>query len=210
MARLQGISIVYRAMTTHPDNYSIQFCACRALNSAARFHAKNQESCRKNGVTKAIISAANRYNNDQLLVEMAQGAIAAITCTQDDAGNQANISETTSGKQAKRTEAKTQIIPRHSMHEPPLPKGMNGVAALSHLSDSANASDVSVERLAASNQEKAAQKCTVCGKTAAESGLRKLMKCSGCTVAPPYCSSVCQKAHWSAHKLECKANRNAA
>jgi hypothetical protein len=49
--------------------------------------------------------------------------------------------------------------------------------------------------------------CVRCSKTAADEGLRKLLKCSACTIAPLYCSTACQKACWKEHKAECKANR---
>ena len=42
--------------------------------------------------------------------------------------------------------------------------------------------------------------CLNCGKTA---GTSKLLKCGGCSVVQ-YCSRVCQKEHWKAHKKNCK------
>jgi hypothetical protein len=56
-------------------------------------------------------------------------------------------------------------------------------------------------------QRRAAEKCVACGKTAADVGATKLMKCSGCTIAPKYCSPECQQTCWREHKAECKANR---
>jgi hypothetical protein len=49
--------------------------------------------------------------------------------------------------------------------------------------------------------------CATCSKTAADVGMKRLFKCSGCTVAPRYCTAECQKANWAAHKAECKVNR---
>jgi hypothetical protein len=51
--------------------------------------------------------------------------------------------------------------------------------------------------------------CVACGKTCADVGMKQLLKCSGCTLAPKYCSAACQKECWPAHKTECKANRKA-
>jgi hypothetical protein len=52
-----------------------------------------------------------------------------------------------------------------------------------------------------------AQLCVGCGKTREQLDMRPLLRCSACTVAPGYCGAACQKAHWPAHKVECKANR---
>ncbi len=56
-------------------------------------------------------------------------------------------------------------------------------------------------------REKAMEKCVSCGKTAGELGMKQLLKCAACTVAPCYCSTECQKTCWREHKVECKANR---
>jgi hypothetical protein len=52
-----------------------------------------------------------------------------------------------------------------------------------------------------------AEGCSKCGTTPADLGVEKLLKCSGCTIAPLYCSVVCQQACWKAHKADCKANK---
>ncbi len=49
--------------------------------------------------------------------------------------------------------------------------------------------------------------CTGCGKTAEQAGVKKLLACSACTVAPRYCSPECQCACCKLHKAECKANK---
>jgi hypothetical protein len=49
--------------------------------------------------------------------------------------------------------------------------------------------------------------CSNCGKTCVDLGIERLLKCSGCTIAPVYCSVVCQQACWKAHKADCKANK---
>jgi hypothetical protein len=52
-----------------------------------------------------------------------------------------------------------------------------------------------------------AEVCVVCGKTPQEMRMKMLLKCSGCTIAPRYCSATCQKVDWAVHKAACKANR---
>jgi hypothetical protein len=56
-------------------------------------------------------------------------------------------------------------------------------------------------------EKKPIDACVVCGKTAGSPGVKKLLKCSACTIEPLYCSAECQKASWGAHKAECKSNR---
>jgi hypothetical protein len=50
--------------------------------------------------------------------------------------------------------------------------------------------------------------CEMCGKTAAQLGVRRLQTCSACTIAPTYCGAECQRACWGAHKAECRAHRS--
>ena len=59
-------------------------------------------------------------------------------------------------------------------------------------------------------QNRAQEVCTACGKTAAMVGIKKLMKCSACTIEPLYCSAACQRACWGAHKAVCRENRKQA
>ncbi len=56
---------------------------------------------------------------------------------------------------------------------------------------------------------RARKTCAVCGKTAAEAGIPKLLHCSVCTIKPRYCSEACQLHAWNhgGHKAECRANR---
>ena len=56
----------------------------------------------------------------------------------------------------------------------------------------------------------ATQVCVACGKSAVDVRVKKLLKCSACTIEPKYCSVECQHACWPAHKAECKANRKPA
>jgi hypothetical protein len=51
--------------------------------------------------------------------------------------------------------------------------------------------------------------CVACGKTSADVGVKALLRCSACSIAPLYCSVECQRACRKAHKAECKANKKA-
>ena len=48
-------------------------------------------------------------------------------------------------------------------------------------------------------------RCANCGKTAAATGLPKLLRCSKCK-SVAYCGAACQRVHWKAggHKAACK------
>jgi hypothetical protein len=48
--------------------------------------------------------------------------------------------------------------------------------------------------------------CSACGRTAKDLGLRHLLTCGGCTIAPLYCGVACQRACWKAHTRECREN----
>ena len=67
--------------------------------------------------------------------------------------------------------------------------------------------DVIAQKLDQHEKAKLAEACSACGKTAQQAGLSRLLRCSGCTVAPLYCCGECQKGAWGKHKVECKANR---
>jgi hypothetical protein len=67
--------------------------------------------------------------------------------------------------------------------------------------------DVVAKRLAVYEEEKLAETCVECGKSAKMLGVLRLLRCSACSIAPRYCSVECQKAAWPKHKAECKANR---
>jgi hypothetical protein len=62
-------------------------------------------------------------------------------------------------------------------------------------------------KAAPKNGAKVMEMCVACGKTAAEARVKKLLRCSACTLAPRYCSVECNHACWAAHKAECKANK---
>jgi hypothetical protein len=92
--------------------------------------------------------------------------------------------------------------------------GPGSESALPYASAHARGEDASAARAQANKASKAGAKamevCVACGKTAADARVKKLLKCSACTMAPKYCSAGCQHACWAAHKAECKANRKPA
>jgi hypothetical protein len=44
-----------------------------------------------------------------------------------------------------------------------------------------------------SSSSRVTDSCAACGKTAAEVGIKKLLKCSACMIEPLYCSGECQR-----------------
>jgi hypothetical protein len=70
--------------------------------------------------------------------------------------------------------------------------------------------DVVEKKLDERERTKHAEACSSCGKTAAEVGLNRLLRCSACTIAPLYCCAECQRGAWGVHKAECKAKRKAS
>jgi hypothetical protein len=66
---------------------------------------------------------------------------------------------------------------------------------------------IALEKIgAASVEDQRMLACSVCDRTAADVGVKRLSFCSACTIAPRFCSTECQRAGWPAHKAECKAN----
>jgi hypothetical protein len=59
-------------------------------------------------------------------------------------------------------------------------------------------------------KRKTCQVCAVCSLSVGERGVKKLFRCSACTLAPVYCSPACQQAGWKGHKEECKKNKKTA
>jgi hypothetical protein len=57
------------------------------------------------------------------------------------------------------------------------------------------------------NAKRLEQACVTCGRTAEELGIERLLKCSACTIRPPYCSAECQRSDWAVHKAECRMNK---
>ncbi len=84
--------------------------------------------------------------------------------------------------------------------------GWNREAGIQWLADDMQ-KDAIAQKFHVRAQEKQAEACTACGKTAGELGLERLLRCGACTLRPWYCSAECQRACWGAHKAECKANR---
>ena len=112
------------------------------------------------------------------------------------------------------TAASVQQVPESGPSD--MLRAQAGVAASSSSSSAAAATAAGQASHGAANSSqalkvgaKALDVCMACGKTAADVGAVKLLKCSACTIAPVYCSAACQSACWKEHKVECKANRKA-
>jgi hypothetical protein len=202
-----GINVVARAMKSHPNSLIVQYQIMTVINMACANHVRNQDACRRSGAIDAILHAIDYFKHDPRVLSMAREALAKISANHDV--NTAYVKSKMTGKQASRLAKVTleDFLPPESQLDP----------YLKHTLDMANGylqatkeHDVAGQMAKAREKEKLAQKCVVCKKTAEEMGLKQLSKCSVCTIAPSYCGKECQKAHWAAHKNECKQNRKPA
>ena len=86
------------------------------------------------------------------------------------------------------------------------PKQKASAAAPAPSAPSASASTTSSTAIPSISSD---SRCASCGKTAAATGLPKLLRCSKCK-SVAYCGAACQRVHWKAggHKAACKKIRN--
>jgi hypothetical protein len=103
----------------------------------------------------------------------------------------------------------------HRMYHAPMP-GMGGLAS-SMFGNSMNnikggtrniQKGMMQERVSVKPDAVDVAVCAQCGRQPnVDVGEKKLVRCSSCKAAW-YCNSVCQKKHWSTHKVKCKALKN--
>jgi hypothetical protein len=174
-------------MSKHEDNSDVQACACATLGVILEGHEDRLRLLISKGGMARLRHASRLCQQDGKVhesVRCLQNQFSAVFGSYDECGDIEQAS--TNGDVAS------------SMETLRLGDG-DGDGDEKH-----NKGAKSVGKL----KSKSVEVCVACGRSAADVGAKKLLKCSACTIAPMYCSAECQKACWGAHKAECKANRN--
>jgi hypothetical protein len=209
LAGRAGVTLFIRCIKRHTDQ-NVLDRICALVKTVC--HNKNQDIVRETGVIDELLTLTERVKQNFLALGCIRTAIKVIT--DNHKVNQAYLTRTMSLKQARilyRAEVPHAVdseslgfdenrLRDMGMTKEELIAGMNGF-----IQDVKT--DVAAKQVHDRELEKQADACVVCGRTAGELGLARMLRCSACTLKPSYCSVQCQRACWGAHKAECKANR---
>jgi hypothetical protein len=204
-----SISTMTQIMNAHPDDEDTQHVLIFMIQMMVAASPNNQDVCRKCGTIDAIIRASKLHKESRWVLLISREALNVIASNHKQ--NSEYVKQHLSGKLA----AKMKMSPLEDMEKAALDCGWPQEVyekLKKSVMERINAAgpEITEELAQAREREKLAQKCVGCGKTAADMGVQQLLKCSGCSMAPLYCGSQCQKAQWKEHKAECKANRKKA
>jgi hypothetical protein len=170
--------------------------ACITLYYAAMHHPRNTEYCKNNGGREAYLAAFNHHKGNKTYeyhLRHARDVFMGESCSREEVFCRQNT-RIFGGPNLQRasTDCTAHGAPRTSASTSKQPASSQAMSR----------STAHVERVCLSQDV-----CVACGKTAQDSGMAKLLKCSACTIAPMYCSAACQRACWPQHKAQCKANK---
>jgi hypothetical protein len=209
--------VLLKTMEKNETEASVQMHACSALEAITRDHKRNTDMLRKKGGLRLVTHAVSAFGHVQGFKYAPTRLLERLQCANADVNTR--TAGTTSGAHAPHADSATSGAKSATKNERETGGQNTVMAGLQRLTLSTQNHSAAVagsNPAVTESQEAAAQHlqnrkdkevCVACGKTSAEGGVQ-LRKCSGCTLAPRYCSEQCQRASWPAHKAECKANRN--
>ncbi len=207
-----AISLLVRCLKLHSDDEKFLTVICKALIIIHYDGARDR--CRETGAIEALLGAAVRFKHSS--DNLGHIRYTLMMLTQAHAQNTAYLARVMTPKQAKILgTCDTQIDTVEKLQHSRMPgnvqcwtsKELEGIQALAVDNERRIQQDVVAQKLSEREREKLAEACSLCGKTAQELGLVRLLRCSACTIAPLYCSAECQRGAWKMHKSECKASR---
>ncbi len=200
----------------------IQLQACAALEAAACDNAPNTRMILERGGLENVSQCSSMITTRDLIMKMMAPALGRPSLFQNaqnsahmTEGGVALISRPVGGDDAAAAPLKetlnrlVDMLKRASNEQAGAASGAAS-SAVEEVESSRDAAGQSGARTPGSQRKRDGrvdEVCMACGKNAADVGVAKLLKCSGCTNAPRYCSAECQRACWGAHKAECKANK---
>jgi hypothetical protein len=187
------IDTLLQILAQNKNNSDIQLHAHAALGSIAHSNEANTQAVMRKGGVELASQAARKADAFMKLFNLDRNQVKGFS--RDNANLQlASRQESAIGLTGQSNDAiKT------------------NVAAESHLGiPSRPTASCELTRTACGSQSAGEMTCVACGKSAADVGASRMLKCSACTIAPKYCSAECQSACWPAHKAECRSNKKAS
>jgi hypothetical protein len=204
MHKADGISTLVMSMNKHPRNAGIQYDACFLLHISTIDHVPNQDRCAQTGAMDTVLRAVDMLKNSDEFLHCARHAV--LTITYNHVANTDYALRVITPNQAKRM---TNLAVQQAYGKRFAPtdeaKRRSRCAAKSVVRHDKD--DVFARIVMRREENASMETCVCCGKTAVMVGLKRLERCSACTIAPTYCGVECQRACWRAHKDACKANR---
>jgi hypothetical protein len=207
------ITLLIRCLKTHSEE-RVVIPLCDALTCSVT-RSLQQDFCREAGAFEVLLALAERVKDNTRVVCWIRTVLTAITSNHQ--GNRVHLTRIMTPKQNKLLHKSGSelhyFFGAHScpdddseaLNETGVPR--KGMTPLLRWIENDIQRDAVAQKFHDRAQEKQAEACTACGKTAGELGLARMLRCSACTLRPWYCSAECQRACWGAHKAECKANR---
>jgi hypothetical protein len=213
LAETDGIRVFVRCLRTLTDQDELLAACCSLGKSMAV--GVNQDACRKEGAIDVLLALSERAKNDPQLLfyircllndiskkheENTRYIRSVMTAKQAKIPARAEVPDTTD---LKPTSNDTKTLGDRQITQQDVEFWQKYMRKRGQFMQT----DVAAQKLEERDQEKMSEACIACGQTAEQLGLSRMLRCSACTVSPLYCSAECQKASWSAHKAECRANK---
>jgi hypothetical protein len=208
-AKARGMPMLIKCLEAKGNDTDMKSDLYECVAYATSKHAQNKDVCAKLGAIDIILSLSKEEKDNQVNSR----AVQMLECI--SSGHEENLAHWKASmptKQAKkltksminaREERDPEFLRKEIGLDPERLKETNAMLqARLGVSPSVCQTAVAVHEI-----KKMMEECAGCGKTSSDCGLKQLLKCSACTIAPCYCGHECQKACWPAHKAECKANR---
>jgi hypothetical protein len=178
-------------------------CVVLALGSvcmAVSDHPANQDRCGKEPIIPAILRVMAKHTDDTSVQALGCRALYAIGKRHEK--NSEKIVQAGAIKYVMQAASYARDAGRDDVN------GLETWSMANYCGDTESAqAQAQAGDAAARAVPKAKKLCVACGKLAAEMAGKKMLKCSGCTLEPHYCSTECQRLCWHAHKAECRANK---
>jgi hypothetical protein len=194
-------NMIFRILAKYCDDADLQYNGCCCLRALSHRHVSNLTVVLNDGGLECLKRALTVLQGDPVRRVVLQDALDYFVKAVE------LVSELQSSDENAGGEGRNDGACSNKRGDVTLSEGVSFGAQELRLGEGTCTGDdnTAVKR----SQKHSGDVCVACGKSAADVGVNRLLKCSACTVAPRYCSAECQSACWKAHKAECKTNRKA-